>query len=55
MTAKDHSTAALWGIHGGRTGADADGIFLKKNLVALGGDPRRDLPAVCPTAPSRNE
>jgi len=25
----------VWGIHGGRTG-DADSLFLKKNVVAIG-------------------
>lgn len=45
MTTKDYSTATLWGIHGGRTG-DADGIFLKKNQVALGWDAMGDLAAL---------
>ena len=48
MTTKDYSSATLWGIHGGRTG-DADGIFLKKNQVALGWDAMGDLAALPPT------
>jgi restriction system protein len=48
MNAKDYSTATLWGIHGGRTG-DADGIFLKKNQVALGWEALGDLAALSPT------
>ncbi len=45
MSATQYSTATLWGIHGGRTG-DADGIFLKKNQVALGWDAMGDLAAL---------
>jgi restriction system protein len=29
------SDVVLWGIHGGRTG-EADTLFLKKNVVAVG-------------------
>lgn len=32
----------VWGIHGGKTG-DADGLFLKKNVVALGWEAMGDL------------
>ena len=45
MTGKDYSGVTMWGIHGGKTG-DADGIFLKKNQVALGWDRITDLAAL---------
>jgi len=32
----------VWGIHAGRTG-DADTLFLKENVVALGWDEMSDL------------
>jgi len=42
VSAKDYSTAMLRGIHGGRT-EDADGIFLKKNQVALASEAMGEL------------
>ncbi len=48
MTAKDYSSATLWGIHGGRTG-DADGIFLNGHQVALGWDEMPDLSTLAPS------
>ena len=45
MAAKDYSAVTMWGIHGGKTG-DADGIFLKKNQVALGWEQMGDLGAL---------
>lgn len=36
------SEALTWGIHGGRTG-DADTLFLKKNVVAIGWAKMGDL------------
>lgn len=38
----------MWGIHGGRTG-DADGIFLKKNQVAIGWEQMGDLGGIAAT------
>ncbi|WP_338692831.1 restriction endonuclease [Bradyrhizobium sp. 26S5] len=35
----------IWGIHGGRTG-DADGLFLKKNCIAVGWASMGDLSAL---------
>jgi len=32
----------VWGIHGGKTG-DADTLFLKKNVIALGWSEAGDL------------
>jgi restriction system protein len=40
--AKSDSEKTIWGIHGGRTG-DADTLFLKKNLIALGWHAMGDL------------
>ena len=37
----------IWGIHGGRTG-DADSLFLKKNVVALGWEQIGDLSKLKP-------
>ncbi len=37
----------MWGLHAGRTG-DADTLFLKKNLVAVGWDKLGDLSGVAP-------
>jgi len=42
MSEKDYSGTTIWGIHGGRTG-DADGILLKKSMLALGWDRMEDL------------
>ena len=33
---------SLWGIHAGKTG-DADDLFIKKNVVALGWNQVHDL------------
>ena len=38
---------ALWGIHAGKTG-DADALFLKKNVIAIGWDAMGDLGALAP-------
>jgi restriction system protein len=38
---------ALWGIHAGKTG-DADALFLKKNVIAIGWDAMGDLGALPP-------
>jgi restriction system protein len=38
----------IWGIHGGKTG-DADSLFLKKNVVAVGWAKMGDLPKIGPT------
>ena len=40
--------ATIWGIHAGRTG-DADALFLKKNVIAIGWDPMGDLSRIPPT------
>lgn len=37
----------IWGIHGGRTG-EADGLFLKKNCIALGWAKMGDLSTLIP-------
>ncbi len=37
--------AALWGIHGGRTG-DANSLFLEKNVIAVGWAAAGDLSEV---------
>jgi restriction system protein len=42
MTAKEHSESTTWGIHGGRAG-EADGIFLRKEQLALGWQEMPDL------------
>lgn len=39
---KDYNSSTMWGIHGGKQG-DADGIFLKKNQVALSWNAMSDL------------
>ena len=36
----------IWGIHGGKTG-DADGLFLKGNVVAVGWSKMGDLTDEC--------
>lgn len=38
----------MWGIHGGRTG-DADGMFLKRNLIGIGWREVGDLGKLAPT------
>ena len=40
--------STLWGLHGGRTG-EADTLFLKRNLIALGWDEMHDLSQLAPT------
>ncbi len=50
MTANDYSKGTMWGIHGGRSG-DADGIFLKKEQVALGW---QEMPDLASLSASRN-
>lgn len=42
------SEETIWGLHAGRTG-DADSLFLKKNLVAVGWQEMGDLSELTPT------
>jgi len=44
-TSKD---LTVWGIHAGKTG-DADALFLKKHVVAIGWDAMGDLGTLAPT------
>lgn len=48
MKTNDYGTTTLWGIHSGRAG-EADGIFLKKNQVALGWVTMGDLSVLSKT------
>lgn len=43
----DVKEKVIWGIHGGSVG-DADGLFLKQNVVALGWEDMGDLSALKP-------
>ena len=45
--AKQKADITIWGIHAGKTG-DADYLFLKKNVVALGWDKMKDLSKIQP-------
>jgi restriction system protein len=42
------SEATIWGLHAGRTG-DADALFLKKNLIAVGWSALGDLSKIEPS------
>lgn len=47
MTMTATKDITVWGIHAGRTG-DADTLFLKKHVVAIGWEAMGDLAALAP-------